>query len=130
MAVGNIFGHIIREGRIGGHLHIPSGLAVVYQFPTQVGRSAVHFAEAQCLHMIAVGGKRHFHVVNVTEDVFVTTLEYQTPCCVGHIWEISDVIHMFMYRYYVVIFCNSRKSVAGAVIVVGDVAQNQWCVVV
>ena len=46
VAVGHKVGHVLGEGRIGGYLHVPFGLAVVHQVPTQVGGIGGHLAHA------------------------------------------------------------------------------------
>ena len=121
MAVGNMFGNSIGESRIGGQLHVPNGLAVVNQLPTQVGGIGGHLAKAQIVHGIAVGSNCHFQVVNVAIRISFAPFESQTVRHCWHIGQVNGTLLPFVICEAVV--CNGRKGVAGAVVIGGDVTQ-------
>ena len=123
MAVGHIVSHNVGESRISGHLHVPCGLAVVNQVPTQGCGSVGHLAHAHVAHGIAVGRKRHFHIIDVAKTIVPIPFECQTVCRCGHIEQIGGALHP---TCGVVVGRDGHKGIAGAVVIGSDVAQLEF----
>ena len=122
MAVGFFVGQDVGEGRIGGQLHVPCRLAVVKQFPTQVGGSGGQTFDTQIAHREAVERtNRHFHIVNDATQIAFAPFEGQTVRRLGHIEQVGGVLRPFTESRPEV--CNGRKGVAVALVLGSEVAQ-------